>query len=55
MDKRALIANIVSRLIEEGVLDAENYADIEDQCEDVAIILERELDGYIFVKGEIIK
>lgn len=55
MNRKALIAKIVSRLIDEGCTDLDNYTNTIDQHIDMCKVIEHELDGYLIAKGEVIE
>lgn len=55
MNKKALIYKIVNRLLDEEALDVRNFMNALEQGNAVAEIIEKELDGHLLVKGEILE
>lgn len=55
MNKKSLIYKIVNRLLDEEALDINNFMNGIEQGNAVADIIEKELDGYLIVKGEVLE
>lgn len=54
MNRKMLIAKIVSRLIDEGTTDLNNYVNLIEQHKDMCKIVEQELDSYVIINGEVV-
>ena len=50
-----LIWKIVQTLNDNGALDVNNYMNYIEQANDIHNIIEKELDGYVIVKGEVME
>ena len=55
MKRDTLIWKIVQTLNDEGTLDINNYLNYIEQANDIHDIIEKELDGYLLVKGEVME
>lgn len=54
MERRELLEEIAERLMNNDLIDIDNFGDADEATEDVVKTLERALDGYLIVRGEII-
>lgn len=54
MTRKDLIEDIAMKLADNEALDIRNYENELDQLEHVQYIINKALDGYVLVKGEVI-
>ena len=55
MKRDTLIWKIVQSLNENGALDVNNYLNYVEQANDIHDIIEKELDRYLIVSGEVME
>ncbi|WP_190283555.1 hypothetical protein [Cellulosilyticum sp. WCF-2] len=55
MKRDTLIYKIIQLLNDNGSLDVNNYLNNIEQCKDVHDIIEKVLDDYVIVEGQIIE
>ena len=55
MKRDTLIWKITNALNDNGALEANNYMNYIEQANDIHDIIEKELDGYLIVKGEVME
>lgn len=55
MTRQTLIYKIIQSLKEEGALDVNNYITYVDQVDDMYSVIERVLDDYVIVEGEVLR
>lgn len=55
MTRQTLIYKIIQRLHEEGALEVNNYINYIEQANDMYNIIEKELDDFTLIKGDVLK
>lgn len=53
-NRKELIERIVDHLLDEGLLDDRDYTLVDELKSDVSKVIERELDDYVIIYGDVL-